>query len=435
MALKINRLSVKTVESTKLAPGLYADGGNLLLQVTPTGSRSWIFRFKRHGKVRDMGLGGFPAVSLATARNLAQDAREAVVAGKDPIGLRDAQRALERIAKANGKTFRGAAGEYLAAHAPSWRNEKHRHQWRQTLDDYAHPVIGDLAVADIGVADVRRVLDAIWTAKPETASRLRGRIEAIINAARADDDSRWSNPARWERHKHTFAKRSKIAPTQHHPALAWKELPALMGKLGASDSITAAALEFVVLTAARSGEVRGATWDEIDLDAKLWTIPGERMKGGKPHVVPLSKRAVAILEAMAAIRLNDYVFPGERRGQPLHDRTLRMFLSELQQGDCTVHGMRSTFKTWCTETTPFPDFLSEMALAHVSGNRVRDAYARGQLLKKRFELMEAWAKHCEGPGKAQPRRSRPRQHAEKLAKPRIRRILPIRAPIPQSADQ
>jgi integrase len=430
MALKINRLSAKTVESTKLAAGLYADGGNLLLQVTPTGSRSWIFRFKRHGKVRDMGLGGFPAVGLATARNLAQDAREAVAAGKDPIGERDARRALERVARANGKTFRAAAEEYLAAHASSWRNEKHRHQWRQTLDDYAHPVIGDLAVADIGVADVRRVLDAIWSAKPETASRLRGRIEAIINAARADDDSRWSNPARWERHKHTLPKRSKIAPTQHHPALAWKELPALMAKLRGLTSITAAALEFVVLTAGRSGEIRGATWGEIDLAERLWTIPGERMKGNKPHVVPLSKRAVAILEAMAAIRLNDYVFPGERRGQPLHDRTLRMFLSELQ-GDCTPHGMRSTFKTWATEATSFPDFLSEMALAHVSGNKVRDAYARGELLLKRRELMEAWAKHCGDTSKARARRSRPRQHAEKVAKPRIRRILPIRAPIPQ----
>jgi integrase len=429
MALKINRLSAKTVESNKLAPGLYADGGNLCLQVTPTGSRSWIFRFKHHGRARDMGLGSFPAVGLATARELASDAREQVAAGKDPIAERDAQRAQERVARANGKTFKVAAEEYVTAHAPGWRNETHRHQWRQTLDDYAHPIIGDMAVADIGVADVRKVLAAIWSAKPETASRLRGRIEAIINAARADDDSRWSNPARWERHKHTFAKRSKIAPTRHHPALPYKQLPALMRKLRASNRITAAALEFVVLTACRTIEARGATWDEFDLSGKLWTIPGERMKGGKPHVVPLSKRTLAILKAMAAIRMSDYVFPGERRGQPLHERTLRMFLSELHKG-VTVHGMRSSFKTWATETTAFPDFLSEMALAHTSGDKVREAYARGDLLKKRFELMEAWAKHCGSGEKARTGSIRPWQYAEKVTKIRIRRHLPIRERIP-----
>jgi integrase len=379
-----------------------------------------------------MGLGSFPAVGLARARELASDAREQVAAGKDPIAERDAQRVQERIARANGKTFKQAADEYLAAHAPGWRNETHRHQWRQTLDDYAHPIIGDMAVADIGVADVRKMLAGIWTAKPETASRLRGRVEAIINAARADDDSRWSNPARWERHKHTFAKRSKIAPTRHHPALPYKQLPALMGTLRALDSITAAALEFVVLTASRTIEVRGATWDEVDLAGKLWSIPGERMKGGKPHVVPLSRRAVEILKAMAAIRMSAYVFPGERRDQPLHERTLRMFLSELHKG-VTVHGMRSTFKTWATETTPFPDFLSEMALAHTSGDKVREAYARGDLLKKRFELMEAWAKHCGSGEKARTRSTRPRQGVEKQPKIRVRRVLPIREPIPQPA--
>ena len=293
-------------------------------------------------------------------------------------------------------------------------------------------MIGELPVADIGVADVRAVLEPIWMAKPETASRVRGRIESIINAARADDDSRWANPARWERHKHKFPKRSKLAPTRHHPALPYKQLPALMARLRAGNSITARALEFVILTACRSGEVRGARWDEIDFANRLWTIPGERMKSGKEHSVPLSTRAVAILKELAAVRTGDLVFPWERRGRPLHERTLLMALGEVHKG-VTVHGFRSSFKTWATETTAFPDFLSEMALAHTSGDKVREAYARGELLKKRRQLMDAWARHCE-PRRPQERRTSPRQASVASRKIRIRRVLPIRQPIPRAAN-
>ena len=431
MALKINRLTDKAVKAKK-AKGLYPDGHGLYLQVGAAGSQSWIFRYKRHGRARDMGLGSFPDVGLARARDLASGAREDLAAGKDPIAERDARRAQERLAKANGKTFRQAAEEYVVAHEAGWRNEKHRHQWRQTLTDYAHPVIGDMAVVDIGVADVRRVLEVIWTAKPETASRVRGRIEAIINAARADDDSRWANPARWERHKHKFPKRSKVAPTRHHPALPYKELPTFMAKLRAGNSITARALEFVILTACRSGEARGARWDEVNLANRLWKIPGERMKGGKEHAMPLSTRAVAILKELAAIRTGDLVFPGERRGQPLHERTLLMALGEFHKG-VTVHGFRSSFKTWATETTAFPDFLSEMALAHTSGDKVRDAYAHGELLKKRRQLMEAWARHCE-PRQPRERSTPPRQAPGASRKIRVRRVLPIRQPMPHAAN-
>jgi integrase len=289
MARKISRL--KAVHLDKKQPGMHCDGLGLYLQVTDSGSRSWVYRFKLKGRSRDMGLGSLVDVSLAEAREKATDARRLLRERKDPIENRKAQQAADRLAEAQSKTFRQAAEEYIAAHEASWRNKIHRLQWKRTLIAYAYPTIGDLPVNQISTQHVRAVLEPIWATKTTTASRVRGRIETIINAARADDDSRWSNPAQWERHKHKFPRPSKIAPTRHHASLPYTELPAFMAQLRAREGITARALEFAILTACRTKEVRGARWDEFNIAERLWVIPGARMKAGKEHSVVLSARA------------------------------------------------------------------------------------------------------------------------------------------------
>jgi integrase len=397
MARSINRLSDRAVRA-KNGKGLYPDGSGLYLQVSSSGSKSWVFRFRHQGKRRDMGLGSLRDVSLAEARKKAAQARRQHQAGTDPIQDRTAQAAQKQLATARAQTFRAAAEAYITAHARSWKSLQHREQWKRTLAAYVFPFIGDLPVAEIGTQHVRAVLEPIWATRPETASRVRGRIEAIINAARADDDSRWSNPALWDRHKHYFPKVAKVAPTRHHPSLPYKEIPTFMADLRARAGVTMRALEFLVLTACRSGEVRGARWDEVDLKKRLWQIPGHRMKAGKPHTVVLSHRAVAILREMAETRTSDLVFPGMRHGEPLHMRTLLMALSEMREG-VTVHGFRGTFKTWAIETTNFPDHVSEAALAHTSADKVRAAYTHGELIAMRRRLMAAWERYCSKAGR------------------------------------
>lgn len=399
MANSINRLSDRAVRAKK-DKGMYADGGGLYLQVSAVGSKSWIFRFKRDGRARDMGLGGWPGVSLADAREKAAEARRDHSQGKDPITERNANIARQRIEAARAITFKACAEKFIDSHEASWRNPKHRQQWRNTLKTYAYPVIGHLPVADVDTTLVLKIIEPIWHTKPETANRVRGRIERVLSWAKARGYRQGENPAQWRGHlDQVLPPRSKVRRVVHHPALHYKRLPAFMTHLRARKGVSVFVLEFTILTAARTNESLNARFDEFDLDAKLWTIPAERMKGYREHQVPLSSRALAIVEQMSNQRISQYVFPGLKRNEPLSDMAMLELLRGFGLVDeagagLTVHGFRSTFKDWANEATTFPDFLSEMALSHISGDKVRDAYARAALLKKRRALMEAWEAYC-----------------------------------------
>lgn len=400
MANSINRLSDRAVRAKK-NKGMYADGGGLYLQVSAVGSKSWIFRFKRDGRARDMGLGGWPGVSLADAREKAAEARRHHAQGKDPIAERNANVARERIEAARTITFKACAEKLIDSHEASWRNPKHRQQWRNTLKTYAYPVIGHLPVADVDTTLVLKIIEPLWHTKSETASRVRGRIERVLSWAKARGYRQGENPAQWRGHlDQVLPPRSKVRRVVHHPALHYKRLPAFMSDLRARAGISVLALEFTILTAARTNESLNAAFDEFDLEAKLWTIPAERMKGYREHQVPLSPRALAIVKEMSDQRISRYVFPGLKKNQPLSDMAMLELLRGLALVDdagasLTVHGFRSTFKDWANDATSFPDFLSEMALSHISGDKVRDAYARADLLKKRRVLMAAWATYCD----------------------------------------
>jgi integrase len=382
-----------------LAVGDHADKGGvpgLYLQVSEAG-RSWIFRFQLHKRRREMGLGSLADVSLAEARDRARAARKLRSAGRDPLEARKAERAAQRLADAKAVTFRAAAEAYIRAHEAAWRNAKHRWQWGKTLEDYAYPVLGSQPVGAIDTPLVLKALEPIWHTKPETAARVRGRIETVLASATARGQRTGPNPAQWRNHlDQLLPRRSKLRKVRHRPALAYAELPAFMARLRALSSVSARALEFCILCASRSGEVVGLQWKELDLTAKVWTVPAERMKGGREHRVPLSNRAVAILKAMSKARVGPYVFPGYGGG-PLSGMALLMCMRRLQPGAVTVHGTaRSSFRDWAAETTPFPSEVVEMALAHLIANETEAAYRRGDLLEKRRELMQAWADYAAG---------------------------------------
>jgi integrase len=404
-------------------PGLHAAGGvsGLYLQVLPSrlvdgkvvqGSRSWILRVMIGGKRRDMGLGGYPSVTLAGAREKAREARAMIDKGLDPIlQRREAKLLLKRqAAKAlatasNLLTFRKAAAEFIKTNEAGWRNAKHRWQWENTLSEMAYPHMGDLAVYDVDVSHVLDALKPAWTTRTETASRLRGRIEAVLSFAKAQDRANspmfpphWQNPARWRGHLDQILTRpAKLKPSGHLAAMAVDDVSEFMTRLRNVGGQGARALEFAILTAARSGEVRGATWSEINLVDKVWTVPAERMKAGKLHRVPLSPAAMTILEDLPRMAGTDLVFASARGGQ-ISERTL---LAALRRMDApvTVHGFRSTFRDWCGEHTNFPREVAEAALAHVTGNAVEQAYRRGDALLKRRKLMEAWAAFVGAPGR------------------------------------
>lgn len=383
------RLSARTVATA--APGRHADGGGLYLLVKPTGARSWLFRATFKGRRRDFGLGGFPEVSLAKARDKADALRAQLDDGKDPV----AERAK---AKAAGLTFRQAAKAYIDAKGHEWRNDKHRRQWTQTLETYAHPVLGDLDVADIETTHVLAVLEPIWATKTETARRTRQRIEAVLNYAKAIKARTGENPAAWQGNLDAaLAAPKKVSRPKHHAALPWKEVGAFYVALAEQKGMGALALRFAILTAARSGEVRGAAWDEIDLDERTWTIPAERMKAGRPHRVPLSDAAIEVVRFArlhGAAKHATLVFPGDRAGKPLSDMTLTGVLRRMGRDDLTVHGFRSTFRDWVSEATSFGRDIAEAALAHVVGDETEAAYRRGDLFAKRRKLMAHWANHC-----------------------------------------
>jgi integrase len=401
MARPEKRLTVRTVETIK-KPGLHADGGGLYLHVSKTGARSWIFRWKRDGRLRDMGLGPANTVSLAEARDKALACRKLKLDGGDPIEQRRAQRQAARLENTKAMTFRKCAEAYIAAHQAGWKNDKHAAQWPATLGTYVYPVFGSFAVQVVDVGLVMKVVEPIWNVKPETASRVRGRIEAVLDWATARGYRQGENPARWRGHlENLLPKRSKVRRVEHHPALPYAELPDFMSELRQQDGVAARALEFTILTAARTGEVIGATWAEIDLQGRLWTIPGSRMKAGREHRAPLSEPVQAILRAMAEVRTGEHVFPGARDNRPLSQMAMLMLLRRMGRDGLTVHGFRSAFSDWCAEQTAFPSEVREMALAHVVGDKVEAAYRRGDPFEKRRQLAEAWAGYCDRPAAAE----------------------------------
>ena len=379
MARALHKLTDTAARSDRLKAGRHSDGGGLYLNVSKTGAKSWLFMWVVDGKRREMGLGGYPVVSLAKARKLASDCREAVEEGRDPIAERE---------KEAEPTFGECADQFLASMESSWRNEKHRAQWRMTLTQYCEP-IRSKRVSAVGTDDVLKVLTPIWSEKPETASRLRGRIERVLDYAKAKGWRSGENPALWRGHLRNILPARQKLTRGHHAAMPYADIPAFMERLRASEAMAARALEFTILTAARSGETRGAVWSEVDLDKALWTIPANRMKAGREHRVPLPGQAVALLRELHELRTGDLVFPGQKRGKPLSVMAMDMLLRRMKV-DVTVHGFRSSFRDWCAEETSFPREVAEQALAHVVGDATERAYRRGDALEKRRELMEAW---------------------------------------------
>jgi integrase len=374
-------------------PGRYGDGHGLWLQVSPAGTKSWLFRYQREGRARQMGLGPVHTISLAEARIRATECRKLLLEGIDPIDRRHSQRAEARVEASRGLLFKDCAERYVAAHEAGWKNKVHRAQWRSTLAVYCYPVLGDLPAAAIDTALVLKVLEPIWTAKPETAGRVRGRIEAILDWATARSYRRGENPARWRGHLDKLLPApKKLTRVKHHPALPYRNLPAFVADLQERVGVSARALEFAIFTAARTSEVIGACWSEINLRDRIWMVPPERMKAGREHRVPLSDRATALLEVLP--RNGEYLFIGGRAGKPLSNMALLETLRRMGRHDLTVHGFRSTFRDWAAETTAYPNEVVEMALAHAIESKVEAAYRRGDLFEKRRRLMDDWAEYC-----------------------------------------
>ena len=394
MAREIGKLSAVAVRGQS-TPGLYADGGGLYLQVTEVGAKTWIYRFQLAGKRRDMGLGAIHTVSLAEAREEARRCRQLVRDGTDPIEVRRATRLAARAEVAKALTFKQCAEAFIKSHEAGWQNAKHVAQWTSTLEAYAYPSFGDLSVAAVDTGLVMKALEPIWITKTETASRVRGRIESILDWATVRKYRAGENPARWKGHlDHLLPARAKVQKAGHHAALPYDEMGAFMAALRLQSGTSAHALEFAILTASRTGEVIGATWGEIDMDKRLWTIPAERMKADKEHRVPLSDAAMAVLEAMAKVRQGEHVFSGAKPGRPLSNMALLMTLRRMKRDDLTAHGFRSSFRDWCAERTAYPAEAAEMALAHTVANKVEAAYRRGDLFEKRARMMQDWAAFC-----------------------------------------
>ena len=405
MERSVERLKALAVEKLSRKPGMYCDGGGLWLRVSSPTARSWVFRYMLNRRAHEMGIGKYPEITLAEARQRAAEARRLKAHGKDPLTERGAVKAAALAAAAKSVTFKDAAARYIEAHRAGWRNAKHAAQWETTLGTYADPVFGRLAVQAVDTALVLKVLEPIWHEKTETASRLRGRIEAILDWATVRGYRQGDNPARWRGHlDKLLPARAKVQKVQHHAALPFEELATFMTALRAETSTAARALEFAILTAARTGEVIGARWGEMDLEGRVWIVPGERMKAGREHRVPLSPSALAILTTLKALAVQiqavedgDFVFKVGLGSKPLSNMAMLMLLRRMRRADLTAHGFRSTFRDWCAERTNFPSEVAEMALAHTVGDKVEAAYRRGDLFEKRRALMEQWATECSMP--------------------------------------
>jgi integrase len=381
----MGKLTARKVETAK--PGKYGDGGGLQLSVASGGAKKWVLRFLWQGRPREMGLGSYPEVSLADAREKALAGRRLSRGGVDPIAARKKSEGVP--------TFGKLADEIAGRLAEGFRNEKHKAQWRMTLTVYAGALRAK-PVDKIDTADILDVLRPIWQAKPETASRLRGRIERVLNAAKAKGYRTGENPATWRGHLENLLPKPSRLVRGHHTAMRYQEVPVFLAKLRERRAVAAMALEFCILTATRSGEVLGALWSEIDPDEKVWTIPKERMKAAREHRVPLSEPTLAIVRKLGEAQVSDFVFPGQRSGKPLSVMALEMVLRRMRTQDATVHGFRSSFRDWAGNETHFPRELAEHALAHVIGDKAEQAYRRSDALARRRELMDAWARHCEG---------------------------------------
>lgn len=395
-----------------LAPGKYGDGGGLWLVVGPTGAKSWVFRFKIHGRERSMGLGPYPTVPLSKARTEAQRHTRARAEGQDPLKLREEERAQARLDAAQSKTFKEAATECIASRKSRWKNEKHGAQWDSTLETYVYPIIGDLPVGYVDRGYVLEVLEQVvpavvtadgrevyppgklWEARPDTAMRVRGRIELVLDWATFRDYRKGDNPARWQGNL-AFALQ-KVNKATHHAALPYEKIAAFMQSLRGRDGMAPLALEFLILTAARTSEALGATWAEFDGALTVWTVPADRMKAKKEHRVPLSPPAQAVLAKAREAKRSEYVFPSYSAKRPMSNMALLATLHRMGRTDITVHGFRSTFRDWAAEKTTVPHDVAEMAIAHTVSDAVVAAYKRTDLFDRRRALMEAWADYCNG---------------------------------------
>jgi integrase len=395
IAAELGPLDVKRFKT----PGLHSVGGvaGLHLQISKSKARSWVLRVMVGGRRRDMGLGGYPTTSLAQARERAREARDKIFAGIDPIAAAQERQSALVAAQATQKTFWDCATAYIDAMSEGWKNSKHRAQWTTTLETYAKPKIGDMLVRDIDVPQIEAVLKPIWSTKPETASRVRGRIEKILDWAKVGKYRQGDNPARWGGNLEARLPKRKVKPV-HHSALPIDDVPSFMRRLKQEEGMGARALEFAILTAARSGEVRLAHWDEFDLERGLWIVPAGRMKAGREHRVPLSKPALDLLRKQERRADTPFVFPALRGGS-LSDMTLSAVLRRMEV-PAVPHGFRSSFKDWAAERTTYPNEMSEMALAHAVSDKVEAAYRRGDLFDKRRKMMDEWARFCASPATA-----------------------------------
>jgi len=377
--------------------GLIGDGGGLYLQITARGSKSWIFRYRVDGRLRDHGLGSVNTLSLLEARDAALECRKLRLQGIDPIDAKKKRRVTAQLDAAKSLSFADCAESYIEAHKSGWKSAKHASQWTATLTTYAYPTFGDLPVAEVDVGLVLKAIEKIWTEKPETAGRVRGRIEAVLDWAKVRGYRDGENPARWRGNlAHLLPARNKMARVVHHAALPYAEIGDFWVHLSKQSGTAAQALRYAILTAARTSEVLGATWDEIDIEQAMWTIPAERMKASSEHRVPLPPQAVAILKVLLKQRTGEYVFPGMKAGRPLSNMSLLAVLKRMNRPDITAHGFRSTFRDWAAECTETPREVAETALAHTLSNKVEAAYRRSDLIDKRRVLMEDWAGYYAG---------------------------------------
>ncbi len=399
-------LKAKQIEHAK--EGMHSDGGGLYLRVQESGAKSWIFRFQLHGRRREMGIGTLDSKSPTVARAEAAQLGALTRAGVDPIEARRARDDEAKRTAGAGDTFRKVADDYIKEHRSEWKNAKHAEQWANTLATYAHPVIGAKRVAAVSTDDILQILRPIWSTKTETASRLRARIETVLSYAKALKMRQGENPASWAGHLDAILPApTKVKKVRHHPALPFTRMPEFMSELRGLTGSGAKALEFAILTAARSGEVRGAVWSEVDLDRNAWVIPAARMKAEREHRVPLSDAAVKLLRGLPRVNKSELLFHGERGAKPISDMTLTAVIRRMNgdeahpvwvdpvNGDPVVpHGFRSAFRDWAAEVTTFPNEMAELALAHKVGDKVEAAYRRGAMFEKRREMMDAWAKWC-----------------------------------------
>jgi integrase len=393
---KDNRLTARMVEQAN-KPGYYGDGGGLILRVSDGGNKVWLYRYKANGRVREMGLGPIRDVSLAEARDAAREARRLRRTGIDPIDAKRDRKVAARVDAARAMTFSQCAAAYIESHRDSWSNAKHAAQWESTLRTYAYPVFGNLPVTAVDTALVMKVLDPIWSAKPETASRVRGRIEAVLDFAKVRGHRVGENPARWKGHlSEALPAISKVRKVKHHPALPYDKVAAFMADLRQREGVAAVALEFAILTAARTEEAIGAVWSEIDMTAGVWTIPAERMKARIEHRVPLSRQALAVLERVQKQRVNDVVFSGQQKpGRALSNMAFLMTLRHMGIQNVTTHGFRSTFRDWAGDLIVDSSEAAERALSHKVKSKVEAAYWRSDLFEKRRVLMQQWATYCD----------------------------------------